>query len=384
MFYLFYMTGKTYRFRVSNVGTSTSLNFRIQNHNLFLVETEGSYVAQQSYSSLDIHVGQSYSFLVIMDQDASSDYYIVASARFVDMTKWSHPNGVAILHYSNSRGPATGSLPPPPDGQDAVWSLTQAQSIRWNLSAGAARPNPQGSFHYGQIAVTQTLLLRGSGPMSIQGGGSLRYGLNGVSYAAPSTPLKLADYFGLSGVFVVDAFPSKPATSSPVSLMYLTSVISGGYRGFMEIIFQNDDNVVQSYHLDGYAFFVVGFGSGEWTEASRGSYNRIDAVARSTTQVFPRSWTAVLVELDNVGMWNLRSELLANWYLGQELYIRVYNPENSIQTEAAVPDNAIYCGLLASKQKESFTAHGPSGAAARHFLDFLLWGLSILLPFCLL
>ncbi|MCO5614177.1 hypothetical protein L7F22_068458 [Adiantum nelumboides] len=247
---------------------------------------------------------------------------------------------------------------------------------RWNLSAGAARPNPQGSFHYGQIAVTQTLLLRGSGPMSIQGGGPLRYGLNGVSYATPSTPLKLADYFGLNGVFIVDAFPNKPATTSPVSLMYFTSVISGGYRGFMEIIFQNDDNVVQSYHLDGYAFFVVGygfklpafyrrlvslnekygvggrFGSGEWTEASRGSYNRIDAVARSTTQVFPRSWTAILVELDNVGMWNLRSELLANWYLGQELYIRVYNPENSIQTEAAVPDNAIYCGLLASKQKE--------------------------------
>ena len=77
------LVGKTYRFRVSNVGTSTCLNFRIQNHNLFLVETEGSYVVQQMYSSLDIHVGQSYSFLVTMDQDASSDYYVVASARLV-------------------------------------------------------------------------------------------------------------------------------------------------------------------------------------------------------------------------------------------------------------------------------------------------------------
>ncbi|KAH6557274.1 hypothetical protein KP509_1Z124400 [Ceratopteris richardii] len=119
--------GRTYRFRVSNVGTKTSLNFRIQNHNLFLVETEGSYVAQQFYSSLDIHVGQSYSFLVTMNQDAMSDYYIVASARFVDISKWANPNGVAILHYSNSRGPATGALPDPPD--DPLWSLNQAQSI---------------------------------------------------------------------------------------------------------------------------------------------------------------------------------------------------------------------------------------------------------------
>lgn len=378
--------GKTYRIRVSNVGTSTSLNFRIQNHNLLLVETEGSYVSQQSYSSLDIHVGQSYSFLVTMDQNASSDYYIVASARFVDTAIWSHGTGVAILHYSNSMGPASGSLPPPPDDQyNPSWSLIQAQSIRWNLTTGAARPNPQGSFHYGQIGVTQTLVLRGSGPMNIQGGGGgLRYGLNGVSYATPSTPLKLADYYGLTGVYTLDAFPTMPG--SPSTLAYLTSVVTGGYRGFMEIVFENDNDAVQSYHLDGYAFFVVGFGSGEWTEADRGNYNRVDGVARSTTQVFPNSWTAVLVELDNVGMWNLRSELLPNWYLGQELYIRVYNPENSIQTELPVPDNAIYCGRLSSKQKTPFNTLNRNSAAMGSGccfcctpLQLLLWVLALLL-----
>ena len=124
--------GKTYRFRVSNVGTSTCLNFRIQNHNLFLVETEGSYVVQQMYSSLDIHVGQSYSFLVTMDQDASSDYYVVASARFVGSDNgWSQVTGVGILHYSNSMGPASGPLPPPPNDQEnPSWSVDQARSIR--------------------------------------------------------------------------------------------------------------------------------------------------------------------------------------------------------------------------------------------------------------
>jgi hypothetical protein len=37
-----------------------------------------------------------------------------------------------------------------------------------------------------------------------------------------------------------------------------TSIINGTYKGFMEIIFQNNATTVQSYHLDGYAFFVVG------------------------------------------------------------------------------------------------------------------------------
>lgn len=123
--------GKTYRIRVSNVGISTSLNFRIQNHNLLLAEAEGSYTVQQNYTSLDIHVGQSSSFLVTMDQNASSDYYIVASARFVNESTWRRVTGVAILKYTNSKGKASGPLPDPPQDQfDKTFSMNQARSIR--------------------------------------------------------------------------------------------------------------------------------------------------------------------------------------------------------------------------------------------------------------
>jgi FtsP/CotA-like multicopper oxidase with cupredoxin domain len=124
-------TGKTYRFRVHNVGTSTSLNFRIQNHNMRLIETEGTYTNQQNFTNLDIHVGQSYSFLVTMDQNASTDYYIVASPRFVSNPQWSEVTGVALLQYSNSKGGASGPLPDAPnDYYDKYYSMNQAKSIR--------------------------------------------------------------------------------------------------------------------------------------------------------------------------------------------------------------------------------------------------------------
>lgn len=127
-------TGKTYRLRVHNVGVSTSLNFRIQSHNLLLAETEGSYTVQQNYTSLDIHVGQSYSFLLSTDQNASTDYYIVASARFVNESRWQRVTGVAILRYTNSKGKARGPLPPAPDDQfDKTYSMNQARSIRSEL-----------------------------------------------------------------------------------------------------------------------------------------------------------------------------------------------------------------------------------------------------------
>lgn len=69
-------------------------------------------------------------------------------------------------------------------------------------------------------------------------------------------------------------------------------------------------------------------------------------------QVFVGGWTAVFVSLDNVGIWNLRTENLDRWYLGQETYMRIVNPEDTgNKTELPVPDNALYCGALSKMQK---------------------------------
>ncbi|MFS8003974.1 putative L-ascorbate oxidase [Helianthus anomalus] len=343
--------GKTYRIRVSNVGVSTSLNFRIQNHNLLLAETEGSYTVQQNYTSLDIHVGQTYSFLVTMDQNASSDYYIVASARFVNESTWQRVTGVGILHYSNSKGKASGPLPDPPQDQyDNTFSMNQARSIRWNVSASGARPNPQGSFRYGSINVTEVYVIRNTPWVTIDG--KKRATLSGISFVNPATPIRLADQYKLKGVYKLD-FPTEPLTGPP---KMETSVINGTYRGFMEVIFQNNETKMHSYHIDGYAFFVVGMGYGEWTNDSRGTYNKWDGIARTTTQVYPGAWTAVLISLDNVGVWNLRTENLDSWYLGQETYIRIVNPEKNNKTELPMPDNALFCGALSRMQKPQDTS----------------------------
>ncbi|KAL3499526.1 hypothetical protein ACH5RR_038619 [Cinchona calisaya] len=361
--------GKTYRIRVSNVGISTSLNFRIQNHNLLLAETEGSYTVQQNYSSLDIHVGQSYSFLVTMDQNASSDYYIVASARFVNESHWQKVIGVGILHYTNSKGKASGPLPDPPQDQfDKTFSMNQARSIRWNVTASGARPNPQGSFRYGSINVTEVYVLKNKPPVTING--KWRSTLSGISYANPVTPIRLADQYKVKDVYKLD-FPTNPLTGPP---RIAASIINGTYRGFMEVILQNNDTKMHSYHMSGYNFFVVGMDYGEWTENSRGTYNKWDGIARTTTQVFPGAWTVILVSLDNVGIWNLRTENLDSWYLGQETYVRVVNSEATNKTELPIPDNALFCGALSHLQKpqDISLATSITGNQSKSFLTLLL------------
>lgn len=115
--------GKTYRFRISNVGIATSINFRIQGHKLILVETEGDHTLQNTYSSLDVHLGQSYTVLVTMDQPPQ-DYSVAVSSRFTSQVL----TATSTLHYSNSVGGASG----PPGGPTTQidWSINQARSVR--------------------------------------------------------------------------------------------------------------------------------------------------------------------------------------------------------------------------------------------------------------
>ncbi|KAE8649427.1 hypothetical protein Csa_021671 [Cucumis sativus] len=75
----------------------------------------------------------------------------------------------------------------------------------------------------------------------------------------------------------------------------------------------------------------------------RSNYNLLDAVSRHTIQVFPNSWAAILLTFDNAGMWNLRSELIENRYLGQQLYISVLSPARSLRDEYNIPDHTLLC-----------------------------------------
>lgn len=338
-YYLTVEQGKTYRLRISNVGLQNSLNFRIQNHKLKLVEVEGTHTLQTTYSSLDVHLGQSYSVLFTADQPGQ-DYYIVVSSRF---TAPQVLTTTGVLHYSNSAGPVSG---PPPGGPTIQidWSLNQARSIRTNLTASGPRPNPQGSYHYGLINLTKTYVLSSSAG---QINGKQRYGFNSVSFVPADTPLKIADYYQIGGVFRVGSISDRPTGGG----LYLdTAVLGADYRAFVEFVFQNDEDILQSVHLSGYSFFVVGMDGGQWTQDHRNQYNLRDAVSRCTVQVYPKSWTAIHVALDNVGMWNLRSEFWARQYLGQQLYLRVYTASTSLRDEYPIPKNALLCGRASGRR----------------------------------
>lgn len=85
--------------------------------------------------------------------------------------------------------------------------------------------------------------------------GVYRYTVNGVSFVHPDTPLKLADYFNISGVFEPGFLPYAPLLTPP---RLGVSVIDTKYHDYVHIVFQNLRSLLQIWHSDGYNFFVVG------------------------------------------------------------------------------------------------------------------------------
>lgn len=129
------------------------------------------------------------------------------------------------------------------------------------MTSNAARPNPQGSFHYGNITTSRTIVLANSAPVIA---GKQRYAVNGVSYINPDTPLKLADYFNIPGVFSVNSIQTSP-NGGGASIG--TAVMGSALHEFLEIIFQNNEDTVQSWHLDGYDFWVVGYATKDYNSS---------------------------------------------------------------------------------------------------------------------
>lgn len=121
------------------------------------------------------------------------------------------------------------------------------------MTTGAARPNPQGTFNVTKVAINQTFILHGSKAQIMN---LARYAVNNVSYLTPETPLKLADYFlNGSGVYQLDAFHVNSINEEAANG---TSVVTGFHKGWIEIIFKNDLDVIDAWHLDGFGFYAVG------------------------------------------------------------------------------------------------------------------------------
>ncbi|KAE8673995.1 SKU5 similar 17 isoform 3 [Hibiscus syriacus] len=238
--------GKTYMFRISNVGLSTSLNCSC------FSDLE-SATKELPHCRIDkIYQDHSYSNC-----------------------------GIALRKLAN---PVSGPLPAAPAFEFHCQCSKQEH---------LARSNPQGSLHYGKITPTKTIVLSNSASLI---NGKLCYTVNGVSYVNPDTPPKLADHYNIPGVFTIDSIQTLPSGGAAT---VATSFMPVSYKIFSKSSSRTTKIACNLGILMVMIFGLWGESHCPWTPHKRKTYNLVDALTRHTTQVYPNSWTPILISMDN-------------------------------------------------------------------------------------
>lgn len=90
-------------------------------------------------------------------------------------------SAAVVVSYVGNSSKASSLLPEAPEGW--AWSPNQFRSFRWNLTVStAAKPNSQGSYHFGHINITHTIKLANSDGRTKS---KLRCTIDGVSHMHP-------------------------------------------------------------------------------------------------------------------------------------------------------------------------------------------------------
>lgn len=118
--------GMTYRLRLINSGQLVMLNFAIEQHNLTIVQVEGTNIEPVNVTSIDIAPGQRYDVLVTADQTPGS-YMMETTVR---ERKIEDVKGMAIFQYTGADVTQPKQPPAHPLYNETAFGIAQDLSLK--------------------------------------------------------------------------------------------------------------------------------------------------------------------------------------------------------------------------------------------------------------
>ncbi|KAL3845850.1 hypothetical protein ACJIZ3_003253 [Penstemon smallii] len=313
--------GKRYLIRMVNAVMNNIMFFRIANHNITVVGSDGAYTKQLNSDYITISPGQTIDFLFVANQPPSRYYmasHVYASAGIFDNT-----TTTAILQYTgNYTLSSSPMLPTLPDFNDTLASTNFTGRLR--SLANKKHPidvplNVSTKFLFTlSINLQPCVNSNCSGPF----GDRLLASVNNISFTQPRIAILQAYYDRISGVYG-DDFPRRP----PFRFNYTADIIprtlwrAGNgtevrvlrYNSTVEIVFQGTNTVAgidHPMHLHGQSFYVVGWGFGNFDkDRDPLSYNLVDPPYQNTIAVPRNGWTAIRFRANNPGVWLMHCHL---------------------------------------------------------------------------
>ncbi|KQJ90932.1 L-ascorbate oxidase [Brachypodium distachyon] len=339
-----FVPGKTYLVRIGSLASLSSLSFEIEGHSMTVVEADGHYVKPFVVRNLFVYSGETYSVLVKADQDPARNYWAASHIVGRDTTKT--PIGKAVVSYSSG---ANGLTTPPPTAPPAgpVWNDTAirvAQSRAIVAHPAHVIPAP--------ARPDRTLLLLNK---QARVDGHLKWAINGVSLAFPSTPFLVSMKRGLTGAY--DPRPPPDTYTAAGADGVNATVRSAAYRlglgSVVDVVLQNAEMLsggnrseTHPWHLHGHDFWVLAHGDGEFDPAADGGRLVLDGrdgqdrpIMKNTVPLHPHGWTAIRFRADNPGVWLFHCHLEAHVYMGMGVVF-----EEGVDKVGRLPASIMGCG----------------------------------------
>ena len=308
--------GKVYRLRFIQASSVEAYNIAVKSHNLTIVEVEGTNIIPVDCDSFNIGAGQRFSALLTADQEPGS-YWLDASIAERD-----YPTlfGRVIIQYVEAEDEVPGALPLHP-----IWNATGGgyNSDEW---IGAKTLDPSSYPEYSALTASQNEIKRYVlvTTQNHDADGGLVWGINNISFHFSSTePLigsavRAAREAGWPTEIpnTIDIPPTPPNVwnysetdqSYPALGSKGASIIPVNKGEVIEIILQNTYDLgnvsdIHQWHMHGHSFWVVGQGSGVWSEEDVSSYNLVNPLLRDTINQWPLGWSAIRLPMTNPGAW---------------------------------------------------------------------------------
>ncbi|EPS66516.1 hypothetical protein M569_08258 [Genlisea aurea] len=325
--------GKRYLIRMVNNVMNNIMFFRIANHTVTVVGSDGAYLKPFTSDYITISPGQTIDFLLEANQPPA--LYAMAAKAYASAATYDNTTTTALLQYSTAAAiPDLTTLPLPtlPEYNDTASSIGFTGRLRSLASADHPVDVP--------LNVTRSLLFTLSintlpcannscaGPF----GERLLASINNVTFDSPTTAILDAYYKKIHGVYTTD-FPDDPPfvynyTENFVPQLLWTpsngtKVIVLDYNSTVELVFQGTNAVSgidHPMHLHGQSFYVVGWGLGNFNATTDPlNYNLVDPPFQNTIAVPVRGWTAIRFRAVNPGVWLLHCHLERHISWGMEM-----------------------------------------------------------------
>ncbi|RPB16250.1 hypothetical protein P167DRAFT_551443 [Morchella conica CCBAS932] len=330
--------GGVHRVRFVNVGALAEFDIEIDDHEMTLIEADGTPLTPTPLHRLRINIAQRYTVLLRATSPSTSSqptFWLRARMLphcFATIPPTLDPEVRAILHYTPSPPPLA---PHNPHLLPTTTPRSASQDLECkDLNTTLLTPSP--AIHPPPAAET---LIRLRSNFEIGAYALARGYFNASSWRPAQTPTLVSIVDGLrshNASFAANETTDTGAMSAfDVGRQLVVRVAAGTV---VDVLIDNFDDGNHPFHLHGHRFWVLGQGKGYYDMGGYGSGEGLEVrnpLVRDTVTVEAYGWVLVRVRMDNVGVWAMHCHIV--WHAEAGMVMQFYVPE-AVREGCAVPE----------------------------------------------